>query len=386
MKFEAANKVKKIPQNFFSKLDEKISQITDKGSLIDLAKGNPDQATPKFIVDELKVAADKKENHGYTPFDGKQTLMNAIAAYYYNEYRVELDPKKEILTFNGSAIGISALPQTMLNPGDYVITTDPCYPEYYAAVALAGGNIWQLSINENNNYLPDLDSVPQTIINKAKILILNYPNNPTGAIANQHFFETAIEFGKKHGILVVNDFAYAAIGFESKPVSLLQSKTAKQYAVELNTLSKTYNMAGWRVGYVVGNESVISALKQYHAHVYSTVFGAVQDAAIAALKSSQKSAHAIRDVYQQRRDVLVDGLNNIGWSVKKPKGTFFVWAKVPAGYDSQSFTNLILEQINVVVAPGVGFGESGKNYIRMSLTHDKAVLEKVIARFAELKY
>lgn len=386
MIFEPAKRVKAIPRNFFNQLDEKISRVEDKATLIDLAKGNPDQPTPDFIVTALKQAVDQPKNHGYTPFDGKKNLLNAIADYYQREHGVQIDPQKEVLTFTGSVIGITALPQTLLNPGDYVITTNPCYPEYYSAVSLAGGKLWQLDINPANHYLPDLTSVPKDVLAKAKILLLNYPNNPTGATATQAFFNQAIEFGKQNGILVVNDFAYAALGFNGQAVSLLQSSGSKEYAVELNTLSKTYNMAGWRVGYVVGNESVITALKQYHSHVYSTVFGAVQDAAVVALESQQESVQALNQLYQERRDTLVTALNQLGWHVAQPQGTFFVWCQVPQGYDGETFADLILQQANVVVAPGIGFGSGGKNFIRISLIHDKTVLQEAGVRLGRLKY
>ncbi|AUJ30418.1 MAG: aminotransferase class I/II-fold pyridoxal phosphate-dependent enzyme [Liquorilactobacillus hordei] len=386
MEFLTSNKVKDIVPNFFEQLDKKISQIEDKDTMIDLAKGNPDQPTPSFIIESLKKAVDVKSNHGYTPFDGKQNFLDAIARYYKKIYNVKIEAQKEILTFSGSVVGISAIPQIILNSGDYVITTDPCYPEYYTSVSLAGGKLYQLPITKKNHYLPELDKIPTEIVKQSKILLLNYPNNPTGATATEKFFEQAIEFGKKNKILVVNDFAYAAIGYGQQPISLLQIEGAKKYAVELNTLSKTYDMAGWRVGYVLGNESVIMALKKYHSHVYSTVFGAIQDAATAGLDSDQAAARHIRDVYQNRRDVLVHGLRSLGWDVEKSQGTFFIWVKVPSGYSGQKFAELILEQANVVVAPGIGFGSSGKDYIRLSLTHDEKILKEVIKRFSALKY
>lgn len=386
MKFEPSEKVKQIPKNFFAQLDYKISQVLDQETMIDLAKGNPDQPTPDLIIDELKRAVDDKSNHGYTPFDGKQNLLHAIANYYYREYQVSIDANNEILTTNGSVIGISSLPQILVNPGDYVITTDPCYPEYYTAIALAGGKVYQLPITDENNYLPDLDQVPAEVAQKAKILLLNYPNNPTGAVATREFFEQAIAFARQYEILIVNDFAYAAIGYDEQPISLLTIAGAKDYAVEMNTLSKTYDMAGWRVGYILGNETVIAALKQYHAHVYSTIFGAIQDAAVMGLESDQSAVKKIRDEYRQRRDVLVTGLQQIGWPIVEPKGTFFVWAKVPEGYNGEQFAEIILNQANVVVAPGIGFGKSGDNYIRMSLTHGVDELSEVVQRLSRLNY
>lgn len=386
MNFEPSRINKNISQSFFSKLDDKIQLIQDQETLINLAKGNPDLPTPDFIIDSLKKAVDNPQNHGYTPFDGKISLLDAISIYYKREYSVEIDSASEILSTEGSIIGISALPQVFLEEGDYVVTTDPCYPEYYTSVALAGGKLFQLSINPENDYLPDLSSLPEKVLKRTKILLLNYPNNPTGATATKTFFKEAIDFGIRNHILVINDFAYAAIGFDRKPISILQTPHAKECAIELNTLSKTYNMAGWRVGYIAGNESVISAVKRYHGHVYSTIFGAIQDAATTALLSNQESAKKIKNIYKQRRDILVNGLKNLGWKVNSPKGTFFVWVKVPQGYDSQSFSNLILNQANIVVAPGIGFGKSGNQFVRLSLTNDSQILQKVVQRLAKIHY
>lgn len=386
MRFEPSKINKNIPQSFFSKLDDKIQSIHDQDSMINLAKGNPDLPTPDFIINSLKKAVDNPQNHGYTPFDGKPSLLAAISKYYKQEYSVEIDSETEILSTEGSIIGISAVPQVFLEKGDYVITTDPCYPEYYTSIALAGGKLFQLPILPENDYLPDLSSIPEKVLKKAKILLLNYPNNPTGATATKIFFKEAIDFGIRNHILVINDFAYAAIGFDHKPLSILQPPHAKECAIEFNTLSKTYNMAGWRVGYIAGNSSVISAIKRYHGHVYSTIFGAVQDAATAALLSNQESAKRLKNIYKQRRDILVNGLRNLGWQVNNPRGTFFVWVKVPQGYDSQNFSNLILDQANIVVAPGIGFGKSGNQFIRLSLTNDSKILQEVVQRLAKIHF
>ncbi|HBF75996.1 MAG TPA: aspartate aminotransferase [Lactobacillus sp.] len=386
MEFTPSQKVRQIPKSFFADLDKKIDAVEDQSTLIDLAKGNPDQPTPEFIIDELKIASEKLENHRYTPFEGKTNFLKAISSYYQKNYGVTTDPFKAILTFNGSAIGISAIPQVFLDPGDYVVTTDPCYPEYDASVALAGGKLYQLPITEANDYLPDLESIPDEVLQKTKILLLNYPNNPTGAEATSQFFEKVIQFCKLHHILAVNDFAYAALSYDERPVSILEAPEALDYAIELNTFSKTYNMAGWRAGYVLGNESAIAAIKKYHDHVYSTIFGAVQDAATVGLESDQSSVEQLRTLYRQRRDTLVGGLKQIGWNVVEPKGTFFVWVKAPEGLDGEQFTVQILEQTNIVVAPGIGFGSNGRNYIRLSLTHDESVLKEVVERLSKINY
>ena len=261
MNFSPSQKIKNISPSFFAGLDKKISQIKDKQSLISLAQGSPDQPTPGFIIKKLKQSLTRLSDNGYPPFAGKDKLLKAIAKYYKKQYKITINPNQEILTLAGSQIGISALPQVMLNPGDYVVTTDPCYPDYYTDIALAGGKLYQLPINKENHFLPNLKNIPEKIVAKTKMLFLNYPNNPTGAVATKAFFKAAINFGKAHHILVANDFAYSTLGFNRKPISLLQTKDAKQYAVELNTLSKAYDMAGWRIGYILGNKSVIAALK-----------------------------------------------------------------------------------------------------------------------------
>lgn len=384
MEFNPATRIASVPKNFFAKLDHVVASLPDHANVIDLTKGNPDLRTPKAIVTALNQASTEFENDRYTDVAGKASLRQAIAAYYQRLYGVSVDPDTQILATNGSCISLSALPQVFLNPGDYVITTDPCYPEYYATVAQAGGKLYQLPINEGNHFLPDLDSVPADVLSKARILLLNYPNNPTGATATTAFFQEAITFGRQHHLLVVNDFAYAAIGFDQAPISLLAQPGALDVAIELNTLSKTYNMAGWRVGYTLGNASAMAALKAYHEHTYSTIYGAVQDAAIVGLNGDQSSVAAIRDTYQKRRDVVCAGLDEIGWQYVLPQGAFYVWIKAPNGFSGEAFTQLLLKQAQVVVAPGIGFGAEGQDYVRISLTQPLAVLKTVLERFRQV--
>lgn len=384
MEFQPANRIASVPKNFFAKLDQVVAGLPDQAAVIDLTKGNPDLRTPEPIVKALQHASTEFENDRYTDVAGKASLRQAIAQYYQRLYGVIVDPDTQILATNGSCISLSALPQVFLNPGDYVITTDPCYPEYYATVAQAGGKLYQLPINEANHFLPDLDSVPDEILSKARILLLNYPNNPTGATATTAFFQQAIAFGRQHHLLVVNDFAYAAIGFDQAPISILAQPGATDVAIELNTLSKTYNMAGWRVGYTLGNASAMSALKAYHEHTYSTIYGAVQDAAIVGLRGNQASVAAIRKTYQQRRDVMCAGLDTLGWHYVLPQGAFYLWIHAPEGLSGDVFTQLLLQQVQVVVAPGIGFGAEGQYYVRISLTQPLTVLETVLQRFRQV--
>lgn len=383
MTFQAAERINQLPANFFARLDGEIIKASQVEPVINLAKGNPDIPTPDHIVEALQKAAKLPENHQYSPFSGKENLRQGIQDFYQREYGVSLN-RQQLAIFHGSVVGINGLPQISLNPGDYLITTNPCYPEYHTAVELAQGKIFQLPLTQENNFLPDLAAVPTEILAQAKVLLLNYPNNPTGAVATAEFFDEAIAFAEKNQLLLVNDFAYASLGFEEAPISLLSRPAAKE-CVELYTLSKTYSMAGWRVGFAVGNPTVLKQLNLYLSHVHSTLFGAVQDAAVAALTASQDSKEKIRQTYLTRRDFFVTGLKKIGWEVEAPAGTFFVWAKVPNNQDSQAFATKLLEKTRVAVAPGVGFGSAGKKYLRFSLTHNQEILGEVLDRFEKFQ-
>ncbi|WP_311407847.1 aminotransferase class I/II-fold pyridoxal phosphate-dependent enzyme [Liquorilactobacillus uvarum] len=386
MNFQAANRIKKMPVNFFAELDQQIAAVNVKTrNVIDLSKGNPDIPTPNHIVESLKDAVSKKENQKYTPFKGKEGFRKAIQNFYQRQYNAQIDVNREIAIFHGAVVGINAVPQVLLDPGDYVITTDPCYPEYETTVSLAGGRIYKLPLLQTNGYLPDYAQIPNEILAKAKILLLNYLNNPTGAVASASFFASSLFFAREKNLLLVNDFAYASLGFDKAPVSLMSCPGAKENALEIYTLSKTYSMAGWRVGFAVGNASVIEALNKYLAHGHSTVFGAVQDAASTALNSSQESSVEIKEEYQKRRNLLVSGLRKLNWSVEMTAGTFFVWVKIPVEYTSVSFAKLLLEKAQVAVAPGSGFGKYGEGYIRISLVCELEKLEEVLQRLKILK-
>ncbi|MFF2017562.1 aminotransferase class I/II-fold pyridoxal phosphate-dependent enzyme [Paenibacillus sp. NPDC058177] len=384
MDFRPSNVVSELPDNYFSAINDKIALYRSKGiDVIDLASGSPDQPTPQHIIEALKEAVEEPLNQGYPPFYGKGSAREAVAAFYKREYNVELDPETEVAVFNGSAIGVVGIPQSLLNPGDLLLTTDPAYPPYFAAAILARAQVQTIPVYEEDGFLPRYESVPEEIARKVKLLMLNYPNNPTGAVATEEFFEQTLAFAAKHKFPVLNDFAYGAFGFDGhKPLSFLQQSGGKDYGVELYTASKTYNMAGWRFGFAVGNASVIGALKHYHTQAYSTIFGAVQDAAAAALLGPQEAVQQLGVLYEQRRDFLVKRLREIGWAVTAPKGSFFSWFKVPEGYTAESFAERLLEEAHVAVAPGAGFGKQGDLYVRVGLVNSEERLNEAIDRIA----
>jgi len=382
--FQPSELVGGLPSNYFSAIDDKVAYYQSRGAdVINLANGNPDRPTPEPIVRALREAAELKVNQGYPPFYGKKNAREAVAEFYKREYGVELDPETEVAVFNGSAIAVMGVPQTMLNPGDILLTTDPAYPPYYTAAKLARADFHAIPVYEKDGFLPDYGTVPDEVAKRTRLLMLNYPNNPTGATATREFFERTIAFAANHGFPVMNDFAYGAYGFDGhKPISLLQVPGGKDYGIETYTLSKTYNMAGWRFGFSVGNASVIGALKLYHTHAYSTVFGAVQDAAAAALLGPQHSVRELGRLYEKRRDALVGRLRDIGWNVASPKGTFFAWFKVPPGFTSETFADFLLDRAQVAVAPGRGFGRQGDGYVRVNLLNDEDRLAEAAERIA----
>jgi aminotransferase len=383
--FPPASRVASLPGNIFDQLEQLA--LTAHGaarSLIDLSKGSPDLPPPDAIIQRLRTASFDPNNHGYPPFLGKKSTKQAIAAFYQRVYGVTLDAETEVTLFHGSHIGIMGIPQAIVNPGETIISTDPCYPAYRCAAQLAQANFHAIAVDERDGFLPDYTRVPAEVAAQARLLLINYPNNPTGALATRPFFERTLAFAQQNRLAVLHDFAYAALGSGPPPLSLLQIPDAKAYAVETYTLSKTFNMAGWRFGFAVGNASIIAAFNQFHIHAYSSVYGAVQDAAETALSLPQPEVAALNRVYLQRRATLMHHLARIGWPASPGMGTFFVWLKVPTGHDSQSLARLLLEQAQVLVAPGIGFGQGGKDYIRVSLTIDETRLIEAIERIGAL--
>ncbi|OIU72434.1 pyridoxal phosphate-dependent aminotransferase [Rossellomorea aquimaris] len=385
--FKKAERINSLPQQFFATLTGKVQEVLKQGhDVINLGQGNPDQPTPRHIVDAMVKAVNSPGNHKYSPFRGLDSFKEAISVFYKREYGVDINPHEEVAVLFGGKAGLVELPQCLLNPGDTVLVPDPGYPDYLSGVSLAEARMVKMPLKEENHFLPQYGKIPMEEREKAKLMFLNYPNNPTGAVADKPFFEETTALAKKHGICVVHDFAYGAIGFDGKkPISFLEADGAKDTGIEIYTLSKTYNMAGWRVGFAVGNKSVIDSINILQDHMYVSLFGAVQEAAVEALLGSQGCVEELVAAYESRRKTFINGLRGIGWDVKAPAGSFFAWLKVPEGFTSEEFSDYLLEEVNVAVAPGVGFGEYGEGYVRAGLLTSEARLGEAVKRIENLK-
>src|SRR5690606_35132129 len=366
---EPAARMTGLPTQFFSTLVAKANkQIAMGKDIINLGQGNPDQPTPSHIVEALQQAATNPLYHKYPPFSGYSFLKEAIAKRYLEDYGVELDPATEVAILFGGKTGLVEISQCFLNPGDICLVPDPGYPDYWSGVALAGGKMEFMPLLAQHQYLPDFKAIAPDVADRAKLMFLNYPNNPTGATASTAFYDEAIAFARKHNIIVTSDFAYGTIGFDGKkPTSFLQSAGAKDVGIEVYTLSKSYNMAGWRVGFALGNAKIVEQINLIQDHYYCSLFGGIQEAAAVALTSSQQCVDELTATYERRRNALFQALHEIGWKAEMPSGSFFCWLPVPDGMTSSQFADIVLEQAGVVVAPGNGFGTSGEGYVRLGL-------------------
>lgn len=378
-----SDKLNQLPPYLFAEIDRKKRDLRAKGAdIIDLSIGDPDLPTPKHIIDALCEAAKKPKNHRYPPYSGLQEFREAAAAYLARR-GVQLDVDKEILTLIGSKEGIAHAPFAFLNPGDVVLVPSPGYPAYSAATTLAGAVPYEVPLKRENNFLPDLAGIPANVLKKARLLFLNYPNNPTSAVAAKDFFEEAVRFAQRHNILICHDAAYIEMVYDDyKAPSILEVEGAKEVAIEFHSLSKTYNMTGWRIGFAAGNEAALAALGKFKANMDSSATAFVQEAGAGALKGSQSCVGEICAVYKKRRDVLISGLKKLGFKIDPPKATFYIWADVPKGADSRAFAADILERTAVVVTPGVGFGTYGEGFFRFSLTSSTDRIEEAVSRIA----
>jgi aminotransferase len=381
-----AKRIQNLPEQFFAALVAKANARAATGrDVINLGQGNPDQPTPANIVEKLKQAADNPLYHKYPPFRGYPFLKQAVAQRYKEDYGVDLDPDHEVAILFGGKTGLVELSQCLLNPGDVCLVPDPGYPDYWSGVALAGADMAFMPLTAEHHFLPDYDALTPDQINRAKLMFLNYPNNPTAATATPEFYQKTVAFAERNGIVVASDFAYGAIGFDGKrPISFLETPGAKEVGIEFYTLSKSYNMAGWRVGFALGNAQIIELINQIQDHVYCSLFGGIQEAAMEALIGPQHSVEQLVATYERRRDVLYTALAEIGWKADKPSGSFFCWLPIPQGYTSMSFADLLLEQADVVVAPGNGFGTHGEGYVRLALLTTEDRLREVAARIGRL--
>lgn len=382
---EYSDRLKKLPVQFFASLVEKVNKAKAEGrDIINLGQGNPDQPTPTHIVRALQSAAEDPEMHKYSPFRGLQELKNAAADFYKREYDVEIDPNTEVAILFGTKTGLVELPMCLLNEGELMLLPDPGYPDYLSGAVLANVQYELFPLKAENQFLPDYGAIPSEKVEAAKLMYLNYPNNPTGATADLTFFEETVAFAKENNITILHDFAYGAIGFDGKkPTSFLQAEGAKDIGVEMYTLSKTYNMAGWRVGFAVGNAKVISALNLIQDHLYVSLFPAIQKAAVAALTEEQQCVEELVSRYERRRNALIDACHSIGWKAEAPTGSFFAWLPVPAGFTSEEFANFLLDKADVAVAAGKGFGEYGEGYVRVGLLVDEERLVEAIERIGK---
>jgi aminotransferase len=381
-----ASRLQQLPVQFFASLVQKANaQIAAGHDVINLGQGNPDQPTPAHIVSKMQEASANPAYHKYPPFNGFLFLKEAIAKRYKEDYNVDLDPQSEVAILFGGKTGLIEISQCLLNPGDVCLVPDPGYPDYWSGVALAGAEMVFMPLKENNQYMPDYNALSPSDLNRAKLMFLNYPNNPTGATASAAFYDETIRFAEKNGIVVASDFAYGAIGFDGeKPISFLQQKGAKGVGIEFYTLSKTYNMAGWRVGFALGNPEVIRLINLIQDHYYCSLFGGIQAAAAEALTASQSCVTDLLQMYENRRDALYEALSTIGWQAKPSKGSFFTWLPIPRGYTSNEFADLVLLEAKVVLAPGVGFGSHGEGYVRLALLSSEARLTEAVERIGRL--
>ncbi|KMM36101.1 pyridoxal phosphate-dependent aminotransferase [Guptibacillus hwajinpoensis] len=384
--FQPSDAIKRLPEQFFAKLAGKVNRYVEAGyDIINLGQGNPDQPTPRHVIDALQAAAEKPAYHKYPPFRGQPFLKKAASEFYKREFGVDLDPETEVAVLFGGKAGLVEVSQCLLNKGDVALVPDPGYPDYWSGVAMAEADMHMMPLLEQNDFLPDYEAIPEELLSKAKLMFLNYPNNPTAAQATEAFFNETVSFANDQDLCVVHDFAYGAIGFDGeRPRSFLETKGAKEVGIEIYTLSKTYNMAGWRVGFAVGNPSVVESINILQDHFYVSLFSAVQEAAAEALLGSQECVDELRATYESRRNVLINGLHDIGWDVTSPSGSFFAWLKVPDRFTSEQFADFLLDNVQIVVAPGNGFGEHGEGYVRVGLLTSEDRLKEAVERIKSL--
>lgn len=384
--FEPAARLKLIPPYLFKDIDEKKEQVRARGvDIIDLGVGDPDLPTPRFIVEKMMEAVQDPATHRYPMYSGLSRFREAVARWYKRRFDVDLDPESEVLTLIGCKEGIAHLPLGVNDPEDINLVTTPAYPVYRMGSLFAGASCFMLPLIAENNFLPDLHDIPPIEARDAKMLFFNYPNNPTGATADLDFFARVADFCREYHIIVVHDACYTELAFDGyRPPSFLQVPGAKDIGIEFHSLSKTYSMTGWRLGMAVGNREVLAALGKIKSNIDSGAFDAIQIAGIAALDSDQSSVREYCAIYQERRDVVVNGLIKLGYQVTPPKATFYVWLPTPQGFTSMSFAAHVLENAGLVVVPGVGFGEPGEGCVRLALTVPKERLEEAVARLAKV--
>lgn len=382
---DKAKRMDSLSSGIFNDMDKKKKIFESKGvEVINLSVGSPDLPPAPHIIKALQNSVANPLNYSYS-LGGLPHLYEAVAGWYKKRFNVELNPENEILALMGSQDGLAHLAMAYIDPGDVALVPDPGYPIYGFSILMAQGEIYPVPLLAKNNFLPDLAAIPEHIAKKAKMMWLNYPNNPTAASADSDFFRQAVEFARRYDVLVCHDVAYAELAYDNfKPISFLETEGAKEVGVEFYSLSKTYNMAGCRIGFVAGNSEVVSNLALIKSNIDYGVFFAVQEAGIAALTGPQDCVAATARTYQRRRDVLVDGLAEIGWHMPKPCASMFIWAPLPPGYASSfDFVSDLLEKAGVVVIPGGAFGRQGEGYVRIAMVKDETVLAEAVKRISQ---
>lgn len=391
MAIRTAERLSHLPVYLFDKLDAAKAEVEATGvDVIDLSVGDPDKPSPDYVVDTLRETALDDSNHHYPSFKGLPEYRRAVAHWYRKTFNVNLDPDTEVLSVIGTKGGMSALPLALVNPGDPVLLPDPCYPAYIPGIIMAAGKVESMRLLPEKKFLPDLSEIPSDVAKAAPLMVLNFPGNPTAALGPLSFFEEVVAFANEHDIVVVHDAPYSEAVYDGeRQPSFLEAPGAKEVGIEFHSLSKSFNMPGWRIGHAVGHREVIAALGRVKSNLDMGVFPPIQHAAISALTGSDAFTKARRDEYEQRRNVLCDGLGSLGWKVNRPPATFFVWTPVPDGSgDSSVFADRVLREAGVLITPGLGFGEGGEGYIRIALTVEVDVCRQVVERLekAGLKF
>jgi LL-diaminopimelate aminotransferase len=385
---DMAERLQALPPYLFAELDRRKTALRAKGvDLIDLGVGDPDLPTPQRIVERMREEVLLPRSHRYPSYEGLREFREAVSRWYKRRFGVVLDPDQEVLALIGSKEGIAHIPLAFINPGAYSLVPSPGYPVYHAGTIFAGGRSFFMPLKEELGFLPELRQVPREVADAATLLFVNYPNNPTAAVADKDFFAEVVEFAQRHSLIVCHDAAYSEISFDNyTPTSFLAVDGARELGIEFHSLSKTYNMTGWRLGFAVGNREILAGLGKAKTNIDSGVFQAVQRAGIEALTGEQSDVAEMRAIYQRRRDVMVRGLRAVGLTVNPPKATFYLWVKVPSGHSSASFASLVLDKAAVVLTPGSGFGEAGEGYVRLALTVPEARLEEAGQRLQGISF
>jgi len=387
MAIQKARRLTKLPPYLFAEIDKKKKAALAAGrDVINLGVGDPDQPTPDFIIEALKQAAHDPRTHQYALDEGSPELRQTISTWCSERFGISLDPESEILPLIGSKEGIAHLPLAVVDPGDICLVPEPCYPPYRSGTIFAGAVPIYMDLTLENDFLPDLDAIDPRTAEAAKIIYVNYPNNPTAAVAGLDFYQRLVAFAREYDVLICSDLAYSEMYFDEPSHSVLEVPGAKDVTIEMHSLSKTFNMTGWRIGFAAGNADAIAALGKLKSNLDSGIFGAIQHAAVAALRDKSDFIPRQREMYRRRRDALVDGLASLGLKANRPAATFYVWIQVPQGYTSEQFCTRLLEEADIVMTPGNGFGRPGEGFARAALTVSEERIRQAVERIAKLKF